>query len=102
MAVYLINSYNIHDFEAFKKYLPLLKTLLDKYGAEVLASDLKAISLEGKAKTMNAIIRFPSKEAVFNCYNDPEYTEIKKSRLKATSDCDMIVVNEFVPLPVYC
>jgi uncharacterized protein (DUF1330 family) len=96
MAVYLINSYNIRDMEDFKAYPPKVFPLLMKYGAEVLSSDIEAISLEGKAKTMNAIIKFPSKEAVFNCYNDPEYQEIKKIRHRSTDNCSMVIVKEYV------
>jgi uncharacterized protein (DUF1330 family) len=46
---------------------------------------------------MNAIIRFPSEEAVWNCYNDPEYQEIKKIRLATTENCAMIIAKEFEP-----
>ena len=96
MAVYLINSYDIRDMEDFKTYPPKVYPLLIKYVAEVLSSDIEAISLEGKAKTMNAIIKFPSKEAVFNCYNDSEYQEIKKIRHRSTDSCSMVIVKEYI------
>ena len=95
MTVYLINSYDIHNWEEFKKYPPLVRPLLEKYGAKVLASDIEATSLEGKAKTMNAIISFPSKEAATECYNDPEYNKIKKIRINSTTNCSMVLVKEF-------
>jgi uncharacterized protein (DUF1330 family) len=56
---------------------------------------MEAIALEGNAKTMNAIIKFPSLEAVQNCYNDPEYKEIKKIRINSATNCSMIVVKGF-------
>jgi len=97
MPVYLINSYDIIDRETFKNYPPKVYPLLLKYGAEVLASDVTATALEGVPKTMNAIIRFPSEEAVWKCYNDPEYQEIKKIRLASTENCTMIIAKQFEP-----
>ncbi len=95
MAVYLINSYNIEDLESFKAYPPKVAPLLSKYGARVLSSDVNGIAFEGKSKTMNAIIEFPSEEAARNCYNDPDYQEVKKIRLSSTINCSMILVKEF-------
>ncbi len=95
MAAYYINSYDIIDPEAFSAYGPRVFPLLLKYGAEVLASDVQAIAVEGMARTMNAIIRFPSEEAALQCYKDPEYEPIKSIRLKSTANCTMILVKEF-------
>lgn len=63
MAVYYIGSYDIVNPDEFQKYPPVVMALLPKYGGEVLASDPAAFLLEGEARTMNAIIRFPSREA---------------------------------------
>ena len=95
MPVYLINSYDILDMEAFKSYPPKVAIILKKYGASVLASDLEAKAFEGKARTINAIIEFPSAEAATNCYNDPEYAEIKNIRLNSTTNYTMILVNAY-------
>lgn len=94
MAVYLINSYDIYDFKEFENYPPQVLPLLEKYGAEVLASETEAFALEGKAKTMNAIIKFPSKEAVLECYNDLQYQEVMKIRLRSSGNCSMVIVRE--------
>ena len=95
MAVYYIGSYDIHNMEEFMKYPPKVMELLPKYGGKVLASDVHAIVLEGTAKTMNAIIEFPSEEAVLAMYNDPEYEQIKKLRQNNTSNTSMVVVKQF-------
>jgi uncharacterized protein (DUF1330 family) len=94
MAVYYINSYDIihPDFQA---YPPQVSPILKRYGAEVLAVDTAAIALEGKARTMNAIIKFPSEEAALQCYNDPEYEPIKALRQRTTANCTMLLVKEF-------
>ena len=96
MAVYYIGSYDILNMEEFQNYPPKVLALLPKYGGEVLASDVQAVSVEGKAKTMNAIVKFPSMEAAINCYNDPEYQQlIKPIRIKSTANCTMVLVHEF-------
>jgi len=95
MVVYYIGSYDIENMEEFQNYPPKVVALLPKYGGEILASDIHAVSLEGKAKTMNAIIKFPSMEAALGMYNDPEYQEIKKFRLNSTRDTTMVLAHQF-------
>jgi uncharacterized protein (DUF1330 family) len=95
MAVYYINSYDIIDVEEFQKYPPKVFPLLMKYGAEVIALDTEAICLEGTARKMNAIIKFPSEEAALKCYNDPEYQPIKQIRINSTKNCTILLAKEF-------
>lgn len=95
MPVYLINSYDIIDAAVFQNYPPRVLPILEKYGAKVLASDTTATALEGIPKTMNAIIEFPSEEAVWNCYNDPEYVQARKIRLSSTTNCTMVIAKRF-------
>jgi len=95
MEVYYINSYDIIDWEEFQKYPPKVRPILMKYGAEVIASDTQAICLEGVARKMNAIIKFPSEEAALNCYNDPEYQPVKQIRINSTKNCTMVLVKKF-------
>ena len=95
MAVFYIGTYDIVDPDQFQKYPPLVMALLPKYGGEVLASDTKAFVVEGTMRTMNAIIRFPSKEAALGLYNDPEYQEAKRIRQASTKNISMVIVEEF-------
>jgi uncharacterized protein (DUF1330 family) len=95
MAVFYIGSYDVIDPTEFQKYPPVVMALLPKYGGEVLASDLSATLVEGTARTMNAIIKFPSKEAALGLYNDPDYQEAKRIRQKSTANGSMVLVEEF-------
>ena len=95
MPVYVVNAYDIHDFEMFKEYPPRVAQLLSKYGAKVLAMDTNPEALEGIPKTMNAIVEFPSGEAVHNFYNDPEYQSFIHLRHNSTSNCTMIMLKQF-------
>lgn len=95
MAVFYIGTYDIVDPNEFQKYPPIVLALLPKYGGEVLASDTAAFLVEGTARTMNAIIRFPSKEAALGLYNDPGYQEAKRIRQASTRNISMVLVEEF-------
>ena len=96
MPVYYMNSYDIVNPDEYQKYGPLAIPLIIRYGGEVLAADVNGVAVEGTAKNMNAIIRFPSEEAALNCYNDPEYQEVKKIRINSTSNCSMVLVKHLV------
>ena len=95
MSVFVVNAYDIHDPETFKEYPPRVAPLLLKHGAKLLAMDTEATSLEGKPKKMNAIVEFPSEEAVYNFYNDPEYQSFIYLRHNSTSNCTMIILKQF-------
>lgn len=95
MAVFYIGTYDIVNPGEFQKYPPLVMALLPKYGGVVLASDTNAFLVEGSKRTMNAVIRFPSKEAALGLYNDPDYQEAKRIRQSATSNVSMVLVDEF-------
>jgi len=92
MPVYVVNAYDIHDFDTFKDYPPQVRPLLTKYGAKVLAMETNPKALEGRPRTMNAIIEFPSEEAVNGFYNDPEYQSFIHLRHDSTSNTTMIIL----------
>jgi uncharacterized protein (DUF1330 family) len=93
--VYVINAYDINDHETFKEYPLHVRPLFAKYGAKVLAMETDPRALEGKPKTMNAIIEFPSEEAVDKFYNDPAYQSIIGIRHRSTSNTTIIVLHSF-------
>jgi uncharacterized protein (DUF1330 family) len=95
MAAFYIGTYDIVDANEFQKYPPLVMALLPRYGGEVLASDTAGVLVEGAMRTMNAIIRFPSKEAALGLYNDPDYQEAKRIRQSSTRNVSMVLVEEF-------
>jgi uncharacterized protein (DUF1330 family) len=93
--VYYIGAYDIDNPVHFKPYTAVVGALLPKYGGKVLATDTSAYALEGRPRTMNAIVRFPSREAAVGLYNDPDYQEAKRIRHVSTSNCTMVLVEEF-------
>jgi uncharacterized protein (DUF1330 family) len=95
MAALYLGSYDIVDPGEFQKYPPLVLALLPRYGGEVLASDMGGVLVEGTLRTMNAVIRFPSKDAALALYNDPDYQEAKRIRQASTRNISMVLVEEF-------
>jgi uncharacterized protein (DUF1330 family) len=95
MAVYYIGTYDIVDPEQFQQYPPLVIALLPRYGGELLAADTSAYVVEGKGRTMNAVIRFPSREAALGLYRDPDYQEAKRIRQESTANVSMVLAEEF-------
>ncbi|HEV7782280.1 MAG TPA: DUF1330 domain-containing protein [Chitinophagaceae bacterium] len=95
MAVYVVNAYDITDFEVFKNYPPQVGPLLVKHGAKLLAMETNPKALEGIPKTMNAIVEFPSEKEVNDFYNDPEYQAIIHLRHNSTSNCTMIMLDQY-------
>ena len=61
---------------------------------EILASDTEAFVVEGTGRTMNATIRFPSKEAALGLYNDPDYQEVKRIRQASTNNVSMVLAQK--------
>lgn len=95
MPVYVVNAYDIRDFELYKNYPPQVRPLLQKHGAKVLAMETNPRALEGEPRTMNAIIEFPSEEAVDNFYKDPAYQAFIHLRHQSTINTTMIVLKQF-------
>ncbi len=91
MSVYYIISYDIRDMVKFRKYPPLATELIQKHGGEVLAADLDALALEGVAKQMNALVKFPSVEQALACYHDPAYQEVAQIRFDSTVNCTLVL-----------
>ena len=92
-SVYYVGAYDIDDPVAYEAYAPMVLALLPKYGGELLAADTAAFAVEGRSRTMNAIIRFPSREAALGLYEDPAYQAAKQLRQRSTSNITMVLVN---------
>ena len=91
--MYYMGSYDVDDPEAYAAYGPIVMALLPRYGGELLAADTAAFAVEGRPRHMNAIIRFPSREAALGLYDDPDYQDAKRIRQRSTSNSTMLLVS---------
>ncbi len=100
MAVYLVTSCDITDPEKYAPYVPNVMPLLDRHGAEVIAADRNAITIDGEKRDLTVIIKFPSPEVAGEFSADPEYQPWKEIRLASTTNRATIMVGEFDPAKV--
>ena len=89
--IYYIGAYDIQDPIAFAAYPAGVMALLPKYGGRLLVADTQARVVEGSARTMNAVIAFPSFEAALGLYEDPVYLPLKRLRQAVTSNTSMVL-----------
>ena len=97
MAVYLVTSCDITDPEKYAPYVPNVLPLLDRHGAEVIAADKDAITIDGEERDLTVIIKFPSPEVAREFSEDPAYQPWKEIRLASTTNRASIMVSEFDP-----
>jgi uncharacterized protein (DUF1330 family) len=97
MAVYLVTSCDITDPEKYAPYVPNILPLLEKYGAEIIAGDKNAITVDGDERDLTVIIKFPSTESLSELIDDPEYKPWMDVRLASTTNRATIIVGEFDP-----
>lgn len=96
MSAYFILTQTIDDLAEFRQsYIPKVFPILTKHGGEVLVADFAAEPLEGEPAKGAVVIRFPSKQAILNFENDPEYQPAKKVRHDLTPNANAVMANEF-------
>jgi len=96
MSAYFILPQTIDDLEEFRQsYIPKVFPILTKHGGEVLVADFAAEPLEGEPAKGAVVIRFPSKQAILDFENDPEYQPTKKIRHDLTSNANAVMADEF-------
>jgi uncharacterized protein (DUF1330 family) len=97
MSAYIIATYDVTNPEALEPYVPGVMPLLQKHGAEVLVADHESNALEGDARNAVIVLKFASDDAAMAWYNDPDYEPLKKMRIDATANANLICAKQFVP-----
>jgi uncharacterized protein (DUF1330 family) len=97
MAVYLVTSCDITDPEKYAPYVPNVMPILKKYGAEIVAADKNAITIDGEVRDLTVILKFPTPETAMQLAEDPDYQPWLATRLASTTNRTTILVGEFDP-----
>jgi uncharacterized protein (DUF1330 family) len=66
--------------EQYQRYVAANAEPLRKYGARFLVRGGRSESVEGTARSRNAVVEFPSYQAALDCWNSPEYQAAIKIR----------------------
>lgn len=82
MSVYLIADIKVTDDSWVPEYAGSVHKLVEKHGGKYLSRSGNITTLEGQDKdsTLIAILQFPSKGALENFANDPEYAPYGEAR----------------------
>lgn len=97
MPAYMLAFVRVEDYEAFNKvYLEKAVEIVSRHGGVTFAVADNPPVIEGSLPEGRLVIlEFPSKEAAFGFYNDPEYQPLKKVRKEMSSSDSTIFERGF-------
>jgi len=91
---YWIGRVDVTDAEAYHRYLRANGPVFARYGGRFLVRGGRFEAKEGKARSRNVVIEFPSYEQALACYESPEYAEAMTLR-RLASEADILVVEGY-------
>lgn len=97
MSAYITVNLDITDRKMYDEYVAAVIPLLNKHGAEIVAADYDAKTLEGSTRDVCVILRFESQAAAIGWYADPDYEPLKKMRFAATDNATLMLGEGFEP-----
>ncbi|MDB5582441.1 MAG: hypothetical protein JWR80_7617 [Bradyrhizobium sp.] len=99
MAAFLLYlCKDVTDRRELDTYWAEIGPTLKDSGAENLAAYTQFEVLEGEQKVEGVVLtQFPSKEAVKAWYDSPEYTEVRKHRMKGARYLGLVIEGGWLP-----
>lgn len=91
---YWIAGVDVSDAEAYQKYVAANADAFAKYGARFLVRGGAHDVVEGRARSRNVVLEFPSYSAAVDCYRSPEYSRARALR-EAASDGDVVIIEGY-------
>lgn len=91
---YWVLHVDVKDMDAFSAYLQATPGPLKKYGGRFLVRAGRFEIPEGKTRSRNAVIEFPTYEAALECYKSAEYQKAREIRLPV-SEMDLMIIEGF-------
>ena len=92
MSVYALAQISIHDRARYDRYASQFMRVLAGFDGRLLAADEAPAVVEGTWPHQKVVlIRFPDRAAFERWASSPEYTEIAKDRIAATTGCVLLV-----------
>ena len=70
---YWIAHVDVSDPEGYKGYVAVNAEPLKKFGARFIVRGGQFEGREGRSRSRNVVLEFPSYQAALDCYNSPEY-----------------------------
>ena len=92
MSVYALAQISIHDRARYDCYASQFMRVLAGFDGRLLAADEAPVVVEGTWPHQKVVlIAFPDRDAFERWASSPEYTEIAKDRIAATTGCVLLV-----------
>jgi uncharacterized protein (DUF1330 family) len=92
MRVYVVAQISIHDRATYDRYVSQFMGVLARFDGRLLAADESPTVLEGSwAHQKVILIEFPDREAFERWAYSPEYADISRDRIAATTGCVLLV-----------
>jgi uncharacterized protein (DUF1330 family) len=92
VSVYALAQISIHDRARYDRYASQFMRVLGGFDGRVLAADEAPVVMEGTWPHQKVVlIEFPNRDAFERWAYSPEYTEIAKDRIAATTGCVLLV-----------
>lgn len=92
MSVYVVAQLSIHDRARYERYVSQFMRVLAGFDGRLLAADESPAVVEGAWPYQKVILlEFPDRGAFERWGSSPEYTEIARDRLAATTGCVLLV-----------
>jgi uncharacterized protein (DUF1330 family) len=77
---YWIARVDVTNPDGYKGYVAANAVAFKKYDAKFIVRGGTYEAVEGKARSRNVVIEFPSYQAAIDCWNSPEYKHAKSLR----------------------
>jgi uncharacterized protein (DUF1330 family) len=86
MPAYLVIDLDVHDPERYAAYIREVPRFIKKYGGEYIVRGGEHEVIEGTWKPKRlVVIRFPNRQAIRDCFADPEYQPLSALRREVAS-----------------
>lgn len=93
---YWIGRLDVHDLDAYKKYVAANAAVFEKFGARFLVRGGQFENPEGTARSRNVVLEFESYAQALDCYNSPNYQDILPLRSQdGVAEGDMVIVEGY-------
>ena len=91
---YWIARVDVHDPEAYKKYVAANGVSIGRHGGRFLVRGGEHQAAEGSARSRNVVLEFPSYQDALDCYNSSDYQHAITLRTPV-SDGEVLIIEGY-------
>ena len=93
---YWVARVDVNDLHAYQNYIAANAGPLAEYGGRFLIRGGQFENPEGTSRSRNVVIEFPSYQAATDCYDSPDYQEVRQLRAgELIAKANMVIVEGY-------